>query len=122
MTIDDLINEIENYYGEYVNKYLKGSVKAYLIKDFKPEKYPEVRKSIQYYHKVNFGVPCIATIEECIKLARSEKELNKREGVITKNKWNYEEQAKHDPDFDKVNIDFMSQIKIKKVGYEDETR
>jgi len=115
LTIDDLINELEKYYGEYENKYLKGSVKAYLLKDFKQENYPEVRKSIQYYHKVNFGVPCIATIEECIKLARAEKELNKREGVHTKNKWNYKEQAETNHDFDKVNIDLMSQVKIKRV-------
>ena len=120
MKIETLMNQIEGYYGKYENTKIKLFVKSYLQKDHKEEKLDEILKSILYYHKVNFGVPCIATIEECIKLARAEKELNKREGVQTKNKWNYEEQAKHDPAFDKVNIDLMSQIKIKKVGYEDD--
>jgi len=115
MTIETLMNQIETYYGNYENVKLKTFVRAYLLKDYKEEKFDEILKSILYYHKVNFGVPCIATIEECIKLARAEKELNKLEGVHTVNKWNYKEQAKTDPDFDKVDIDLMSQIKIKKV-------
>ena len=120
MNIETLLNQIENYYGEYNNAKLKTFVRAYLLKDYKEDKFDEILKSILYFHKAAFKAPCIASIEECIKLAREEKELNKREGVHTKNKWNYKEQAETNHDFDKVNIDLMSQIKIKKVGHEDE--
>jgi hypothetical protein len=117
MNIDTLMNQIETYYGNYENVKLKSFVRAYLLKDYKEEKFDEILKSILYYHKAAFKAPCIASIEECIKLARAEKELNKRQGVHTKNKWDYEEQAKHDPDFDKVNIDLSGMLKdtIKKV-------
>jgi hypothetical protein len=105
------MNQIETYYGNYENVKLKSFVKAYLLKDYKENRFDEILKSILYYHKAAFKAPCIASIEECIKLARVEKELNKKSGVITKNRWNYEEQAKTDHDFDKVNESLIDLFK-----------
>ncbi|MCP4988529.1 MAG: hypothetical protein GY928_21495 [Colwellia sp.] len=118
MNIDTVMNQIETYYGNYENVKLKAFVKAYLMKDYKEEKFDEILKSILYYHKAAFKAPCIASIEECIKLARAEKELNKNKGITTKNKWDYREQAKTDKDFDKVNASLTDVFKqtIKKVG------
>ena len=67
MTIDTIMAQIETYYGNYDNTKLKSFVRAYLIKDYKEDKFDEILKAILYYHKANFGSPCIATIEECIK-------------------------------------------------------
>ena len=118
MTIDSVFTQIEKYYGTYENHELKKFVKAYLIKDYNPDKYDEILRAILYYHKANFGTPCIATIEECIKLARLEKgKTDPHKQVVTKNKWDYKEQAKTDKDFDKVDAS-LSEIfkdKIRKV-------
>jgi hypothetical protein len=113
MNINQMFEKLEGYYGNYENKNLKVFVRNYLIKDYKEEKFDEILKSILYYHKAAFKAPCIASIEECIKLARSEKELNKRQGVHTKNKWDYEEQAKTNHDFDKVDVDLSEMLKDK---------
>lgn len=111
MTIDTIMAQIETYYGTYENVKLKLFVKAYLLKDHKENNFDEILKSILYYHKAAFKAPCIASIEECIKLARVEKELNKAKGVITKNKWNYREQAKTNQDFDKVDSSLIDLFK-----------
>ncbi len=73
MNIDTFMSQVETYYGKYENEKLKSFVRAYLLKDYKEEKFDEILKAILYYHKANFGSPCIATIEECIKSARLEK-------------------------------------------------
>jgi len=119
MTIDKMLEQIENYFGEYENKKLKTYVKAYLIKDHNPNKYEEILRSILYFHKYSFKAPCIATIEECVKKARLEKgQTDTHKQVETKNKWDYKDQAKKNKDFDKVDISLQNMFKqsIKKVG------
>jgi len=113
LTIDEFFKDIEGYYGEYDNKYLKGSIKAYMQKDHKQDKYLEVARAIKYYHRVNFGVPCIASIEDSIKQARLEKgQVDPHKSRATKtNKYNYSESK--DPEFDKVNIDLKALLKDK---------
>ena len=117
MTIDTMLNQVENYFGEYENKKLKSFVRAYLLKDYKENKFDEILKAILYYHKANFGAPCIATIEQCIKNARLEKgQVDPHKSRATKtDKYNYSESK--DPAFDKVNIDLKALLKdkIKKV-------
>ncbi len=118
MNIDEVFKKIESYYGEYKNQELKAFVVAYIIKDHKAEKYDEVLKSILYFHQANFGAPCIATIEDCVKKARIEKnQVDSHKGITTKNKWDFKEQAKTDKSFDKVDINLkeMFKDKIKKV-------
>ena len=76
MTAETLIQQLENYYGEYQNQKLKSFVLAYIKKDHDQKRLEDLLKSILYYHRANFNAPCIASIEECIKQARSEKGLN----------------------------------------------
>lgn len=110
MNIDTMLNQIENYFGEYENKKLKSFVKAYLIKDYKEDKFDEILKAILYYHKANFGAPCVATIEECIKNARLEKgqvDPHKSKSTNT-DRFNYRESK--DPSFKKVNVDLKAML------------
>ena len=111
MTVDGVIKELENYYGAYSNPKVKDYVKAYLYRDHKPEKLESVLKSIIYYHKASFKAPCIASIEECVKLAKREKDLSKK-GTNT-DRYNYSLMATKDPAFKKVTIDLMADIRKK---------
>jgi hypothetical protein len=111
MDIDKLMNQIETYYGNYENAKLKAFVKAYLLKDYKEGKFDEILKAILYYHKAAFKAPCIATIEECIKLARLEKGQVDPHKSKTTNTDRYNFKDSKDPAFDKVNVDLKGMLK-----------
>lgn len=117
MTIDDFFKDIENYYGTYDNKYLKLSIKKYLEKDYNISKLLDISRSIKYFHRIKSGVPCIASIEYCIKQARLEKgQIDPHKNkIMATDRYNYRENK--DPEFDKVNIDLKAllQDKIKRV-------
>jgi hypothetical protein len=113
-----MFERIEKYYGSYENPNLKNLVRNYLLKDYDPKKFDEILKSILYFHKAIFKAPCIATIEECIKKARLEKgQTDPHKGTETKNRWDFREQAKTNPEFEKVDIDLKAMFNktIKKV-------
>ena len=97
MTLDVMFEQIKIYYGEYENQGLKTMVRAYLIKDHKPDQYKSVLKSILYYHPAKYKAPCIASIEECLKKARIEKGLtdtHKSKQETDTSNFNYLEQKK----------------------------
>lgn len=90
-TAEDLIKKIEKIYGEYKNKALKSVVISYLKKDIKDDCYKQLWNIVLYFHKVNFGIPCIATFEECIENARKLKgkmDIHKTKEVNS-DKYNY---------------------------------
>ncbi len=91
MTIEKLIEQIEAVYGEYKNKSLKSVVISYIMKDIKDDQYKTLWNIILYFHKANFGNPCIATIEECIESARKLKgkmDIHKSKGT-SEGRYNY---------------------------------
>lgn len=74
MVIEEFMDKLVKYYGEYENPSVYSSVKGYVIENIKESEYLNLSRTIMYYHKVIFKSPCIATIEECIEKARLKKE------------------------------------------------
>ncbi len=118
MTLENLFEVFENYYGVYENQYVKSSVVAYIKKDHKPTMYPEIKRAVQYFHPANYSAPCIAVIEKSLKAARIEKGLTDTHKTKTTDTTKYNYRESNDPDFDKVNVDLKEMLKdkIKKVG------
>ena len=118
MTAETLIQQLENYYGEYQNQKLKSFVLAYVKKDHEQSKLEQLLRSILYYHRANFNAPCIASIEECIKQARIEKgQVDTHKGKKTNTeRYNFSESK--DPEYEKVNVDLKAMLNkaVKKVG------
>lgn len=77
-----LMDKIEDYFGAYGNLNLKGYVLGYLMARHKPERYNGIFNALRLYHPVKFGAPCIATIENSLKLAfnNSEAEVFPKRG------------------------------------------
>ncbi len=114
MTIETVFAQIEKYYGAYENQELKKFVRAYLVKDYNPDKFDEILRAILYYHKANFGAPCIATIEECIKLVRLEKgKVDPHKRVEVKNKWDYIKQQETNEDLREVDPTLFKKLRDK---------
>lgn len=121
MVVDEFLKAIEGVYGIYENKILKTTVKKYLEEDIEPSKLSELYRVVLYGHKANFGVPCIATIEECIHNARMKKGKYEPYRVKTMNpdKYNYrEEKAQITEQERKDNLKRLSQFKVKRVSNE----
>ncbi len=74
MDIVKFFKMIEKLYGNYDDN-LKVVIEQFMAKSIRPEMVGKIYVSVVYYHKVNFGVPCIATIRECIKKAMEDKEI-----------------------------------------------
>ncbi len=70
MTIDQFVEQIESYYGEYQEKNYRVKVllKGYL-KDFKQAKLPELLKLVMMNHAVNYGTPDISAVEKAYDYA-----------------------------------------------------
>jgi hypothetical protein len=100
LTAEQLISKLEQIYGEYNNDYLKAVVIGYLKKDIKPDQIENVYRAIVYHHKANFGVPCVATIEESIESAIKKK--NTFSPYITKgvnsSVYDYKREAEQNPE------------------------
>lgn len=116
MVVDEFLKAIEGVYGIYENQTLRGTVKRYLEEDIEPSKLSGLYRVVLYGHKANFGVPCIATIEECIQNARLKKGKYEPYRIReVKNKWNYrEEYEQGDEDLKPIGslmIDFKTKIK-----------
>jgi hypothetical protein len=60
---DLFLKQIENYYGEYKNTVVKECVSVYL-EDFQESKIMILLKIVMVHHKVSFGTPDIACINE----------------------------------------------------------
>ena len=104
MTLETFFDQIEKVYGSYENENLKKVVKGYLTKDIKQDEISNVLKAILYNHKVKFGVPCIATIEEAIDNAIKKKKTFSPYLVkaYDTSRYNYREQAEENEEFKPV--------------------
>lgn len=74
MNIDNFVEQLEMYYGEYTNKNnrVKLMLKAYL-KDFKQDRLPDLLKLVMMNHAVNYGCPDIAAVEKAYDYALKNK-------------------------------------------------
>lgn len=118
MVVDEFLKAIEGVYGVYENQILRGTVKRYLEEDIEPSKLSELYRVVLYGHKANFGVPCIATIEECIQNARLKKGKYEPYRVKATNtdKYNYRAEYKEITEQERqANIKRLSQFKVRKV-------
>ncbi len=120
MTIQGLMKEIVDYYGEYENQHIKKMVAGYIIEKIKESEYKTLLQIVFSYQKAIFKAPCIATLKECIDKARLKdgKFEPYKIKAVKPEVFNLRDKHETDSDYKKVKVDLKGMFKqtIKKVG------
>lgn len=118
MEIEEVMESLTSYYGDYESVQVKSQVAAFIIDRIKPTEYKSLCRIIKDWHKVIFKAPCIATIRECIDKAVFKDKKFEPYKVKTTNpqKYNYREEKEQITEQERQdNLKRLSQFKVKKV-------